>query len=119
MPSAFTAPVEAMIIFPSVPAASAENEWGAAGEPARRFSPLQIFLEHTHRWRRQIQAELAAPPQDVLGARRPFLLPEPVDLARAQAGTEIAAEIGRGGDAVEQPPRLAATAACHPPRGGR
>ena len=41
----------------------------------------------------QAQAELGAPPQDVVGRHRPFVAHEVLDLALVEAGAEMQAEI--------------------------
>src|SRR6478735_10784455 len=42
------------------------------------------------------QAELGAPPEDILGGQGPFLRAQVVDLGRRQAAVEGLAEIGHG-----------------------
>ena len=48
------------------------------------------------------EAELAAPPENVLGGLRPLVGDEIFDLALAQAGAEVAPEVGGLGDAGEE-----------------
>src|SRR5262249_25062236 len=62
----------------------------------RQQNPVsrETFLRKgRHLGRRQPQAELGAPPEDVLGRARPFGLDQEIDLAPIEVGAEALAEV--------------------------